>query len=92
MITGEGLSFPWSQDLYIWSTDCQALVYPMVLGILGFCDAKDSRSVLKQGKNTISFQIYKYLAMPVFSGGGVNVYFVHIYVRLSLHSLEKWER
>lgn len=56
----------------------QSLVYPMVLGILGFCDAKDSRSVLKQVKNTISFQVYKYLAMPMFSGGGVNVYFVLI--------------
>lgn len=47
-----------------------------MLIILGFCDAKGSRSALEQLKNTILFQIYKYLAMQLFSGGGVNVYSV----------------
>lgn len=47
-----------------------------MLGVLGFCDAKGSRSALEQQKNTIVFQIYKFLTAPLLSGGGVNVYFV----------------
>lgn len=49
-----------------------------MLGILGFCDAKGSGSALEQLKNTSLFQIYQFLAMPLVSGGGVNVYFVNV--------------
>lgn len=47
-----------------------------MLAILGFRDAQGSRSALEQLKNTVLFQVYKNLAMPLFSGGGVNVYSV----------------
>ena len=39
-----------------------------MLGIIGFCDAKGSRSALEQLKNTIAFKIPQYLAMSLFSG------------------------
>ena len=42
-----------------------------MLGIPGFCGAEGSRSAAEPLKNTILFQIYKYLAMAVSSGGGV---------------------
>lgn len=41
-----------------------------MLGILGFCDAKRSRSAVEKPDNTILFQICKYLAIPFVSGGG----------------------